>query len=486
MKTAIYLRRSKYDDKSLSIEAQLAECKAKLKDGEEYEIYCDNGISGRDTEHRPEFKRMVEDVHKGLISTVIVKKYDRFARNTLDFLNVVSDFENHGTTLISLQEDFDTSTPAGRTMRSMVAAFAELERETTAARVKDNYAFKAHETGFWQGGKANFGYSAKRCVVDGRKGMVLIPNGEEAEIVERAFELYAKNGESYRTVYIALGDISAELQQILKNPLYVRADSEVYKYLAAKGVEMIDDVSAYDGKHGIFLHRKHSKPYAKLGAHEGIVDSAVWLTVQDKLDAHAQVPKNRTVKSSWLVGLTKCTHCGCAIVWHKTTNKQGKSYVYLVCSGKANRQKCQKYTLTMRSAELEDEVFRQMQGRIKQLEIAKKKRTKPNAAAEKAKAEIIRIDQEINGLIDKLSKANDVLVEHINKRVLELSERKKELNRELLARERKNRDIDTAPLLEPLKRWDELTVQEKHDVAATMIEVIYISDENGIDVRFAI
>ncbi|MCM1167830.1 MAG: recombinase family protein, partial [Ruminococcus sp.] len=79
MKTAIYLRRSKYDDKSLSIEAQLAECKAKLKEGEEYEVYCDNGISGKSAENRPEFMRMVEDVRRGLISTVIIKKYDRFA-----------------------------------------------------------------------------------------------------------------------------------------------------------------------------------------------------------------------------------------------------------------------------------------------------------------------------------------------------------------------------------------------------------------------
>ena len=88
-KTAIYLRRPKFDDKSLSIEAQLAECKAKLKEGDECELYCDNGISGKDTEHRPEFMRMVEDVHKGLISTVIVKKYDRFARNLQDFTQLL-------------------------------------------------------------------------------------------------------------------------------------------------------------------------------------------------------------------------------------------------------------------------------------------------------------------------------------------------------------------------------------------------------------
>lgn len=484
-KTAIYLRRSKFDDKSLSIEAQLAECKAKLKEGEEYELYCDNGISGKDTEHRPEFMRMVDDVHRGLISTVIVKKYDRFARNTQNFLEVVNDFEKHGANLISLQEDFDTTNPTGRTMRTVVAAFAEFERETIGGRIRDNYAFKAHETGFWQGGKANFGYTAKRCVIDGRKGMVLFPGGEAADL-ERAFEMYAEKGTSYRTVYDELGTVS-ELQQILRNPLYVRADSEVYKYLAAKGVEMIDDISAYDGKHGVFLHGKRSgTPFAKVGYHEGIVNSETWLAVQDKLDAHAQVPQNRTAVSSWLIGLCKCFHCGCAITWHKTTNRQGKRYVYLVDSGSANPQRCKKYTLTMRPTELESKVFEEMQRRVKRLEIAKKKRKRPNAEIEKTKAEIIRIDDEISKLMDKLADADKTLFEYIQERISTLHSRKAACQQTLFARERKYNEVDTAPLSEPLARWEELSIQEKHDVAAAMIEVIYVSDETGIEIKFSI
>ncbi|MCM1166286.1 MAG: recombinase family protein [Lachnospiraceae bacterium] len=492
-KAAIYLRRSKFDDKSLSIEGQLAECRAKLKEGEEYEVYCDNGISGKDTEHRPEFMRMVEDVHNGVISTVIVKKYDRFARNLQDFTRVVNDFEAHGANLISIQEDFDTSTPAGRTMRSMMAVFAEFERETIAGRIKDNYAYKAHETGFFQGGKGYFGFSAERRVVDGRSGMVLFPNGNAVD-VKRAFEIYAEKDTSYRTAYNEIDALRenkkssiSDLRNMLRNPLYVKADSEVYKYLAGKGVKMYDDISAYDGNHGVFLHGKRSEtPFAKVGYHEGIVDSALWLAVQDKLDGHNKVRQNHEAVNSWLVGLTKCAYCGYCIIWHENTIKSGKSYLYLVDGGWTKPNRCVKRTLTMRPAELEDEVFAEMQKRVKQLEIAKKKRTKPNTAAEKAKAEIVRIDEEINGLIDKLPKANDILVEQINKRVTELTKRKGELSRELLARERKEHDVDTAPLLEPLNRWNELSMQEKHDVAATMIEVIYVSDENGVDIRFSI
>ena len=37
-----------------------------------------------------------------------------------------------------------------------------------------------------------------------------------------------------------------------------------------------------------------------------------------------------------------------------------------------------------------------------------------------------------------------------------------------------------------MKQWDKLTVQEKHDVAAAMIDVVFISDETGIEVKFSI
>ena len=51
---------------------------------------------------------------------------------------------------------------------------------------------------------------------------------------------------------------------------------------------------------------------------------------------------------------------------------------------------------------------------------------------------------------------------------------------------RKRKEIDTKPLEGPMKQWDKLTVQEKHDIAAAMIDVVLISDETGIEVRSSI
>ena len=63
---------------------------------------------------------------------------------------------------------------------------------------------------------------------------------------------------------------------------------------------------------------------------------------------------------------------------------------------------------------------------------------------------------------------------------------KSELEQKLHKQQRKHKEIDTKPLSEPLKRWSELSVHEKHEIALTMIEVVTISDETGIDIKFSI
>jgi Holliday junction resolvasome RuvABC ATP-dependent DNA helicase subunit len=63
---------------------------------------------------------------------------------------------------------------------------------------------------------------------------------------------------------------------------------------------------------------------------------------------------------------------------------------------------------------------------------------------------------------------------------------KSDLDERLRVRARKQKEVDTAPLLEPMSRWDSLALDEKHKLAKLMIEVVFISDvaEDGIDIVF--
>ena len=90
---AIYVRRSVSDrdkgNNSLSIIAQEEQCTAYIRQNypfEEYRVFCDDGKSAKDVQHRPQFMTMMQDARNGLVSRIVVKKYDRFSRNILTYL----------------------------------------------------------------------------------------------------------------------------------------------------------------------------------------------------------------------------------------------------------------------------------------------------------------------------------------------------------------------------------------------------------------
>ena len=107
--TAIYVRRSVSDkdkgNNSLSISAQREEC-IKFVGNCEYQVYCDDGKSGKDVQHRPAFMQMMQDARDGLISRIVVKKYDRFSRNMREYLNITDELDRYGVSVYSLSEPF--------------------------------------------------------------------------------------------------------------------------------------------------------------------------------------------------------------------------------------------------------------------------------------------------------------------------------------------------------------------------------------------
>lgn len=79
-----------------------------------------------------------------------------------------------------------------------------------------------------------------------------------------------------------------------------------------------------------------------------------------------------------------------------------------------------------------------------------------------------------------LARKFEVKIDSIEQKVFDaMNERMKELERKLQTKARKYKAIDTKPLTEPLMVWDTLSVQEKHDIAAEMIEAVYISHNSN-------
>ena len=99
------------------------------------EPYVDDGFTGANSK-RPGLQRLLEDVSAGLLDAVVVHRFDRFSRSQRDFLNLLHLLESNDVAFVSVCETLDTGTPIGRCILSIITAFAQLERETIAARTR--------------------------------------------------------------------------------------------------------------------------------------------------------------------------------------------------------------------------------------------------------------------------------------------------------------------------------------------------------------
>ena len=107
------------------------------KAGIKLEKVFEEKISGKDRE-RPKLQAMMDYVREG--DKVYIESYSRLARNTRDLLNIVHELEEKKVTVVSLKENFDTSTPQGRLMLTFMQGIAQFERDIIKERQAEGIA----------------------------------------------------------------------------------------------------------------------------------------------------------------------------------------------------------------------------------------------------------------------------------------------------------------------------------------------------------
>lgn len=343
MRIAIYARQSVERQDSVSIQAQIDDCKRLIGSKDTYEIYQDEGFSGKNTE-RPDFQRMINDVEHGIISKIVVYKLDRFSRNIVDFYNVYEFLRQHNCTFQSSKDEFDTSNTQGRFFMGILANFAQMERENISQRVKDSYYYRARTDGRWLGGREPFGF--KKCKINNLSS--LEPN-DNMNLVVELYEKYYRdtNTSLHQLVRYSLDKYgiklsATQIKNILTNPLYVKADKQIYDYYYLKNVDFLNDKSEFNGKRALQIINKTNQSNKKtvfndpsmwqayLTNWQGVIDSKVFLIVQERLStnksyASSNKPTNKMLELS---GLVKCAKCG------HTVKMKGK-YGTLSCIGRS-------------------------------------------------------------------------------------------------------------------------------------------------------
>lgn len=376
--TAIYVRQSADRADSVSLETQEALCRRELAPQENAAVYADRGCSGKSAD-RPALQQMLRDIRAGKVQRVLVYKLDRISRNLADFTQLLTLFRQHGIPFSSHTERFETDTPMGQAMQSMLMVFAQLERETICGRVRDA-AFARAKLGFDTGGPPPFGFCRQDFTLLGRHTHILAPNAR-AETVRAGFTRYLSAGESLRSladawnradIRTARGGIwsAGTLCRLLRNPVYAQADAAVYAYLSARGAvicapEPLPEARAvclYADRR--FNHSRFTdlrEVLAICAPHQGIVPPEIWLACQQKLDAVSVTRPAGSGLRTWLSGRIFCGICGSAM-----TVTRGRSQDYLICAGK-KRGRCAGAGAVWRVGEAETLVGEALQHRLHEL-----------------------------------------------------------------------------------------------------------------------
>jgi DNA invertase Pin-like site-specific DNA recombinase len=137
-RAAIYCRCSTFDQNP---EMQLDELRdfARRRGFHVSAEYVDQGVSGA-RERRPQLDLLMRDSQRRKFDVLLVWKLDRFARSLKHLVNALAEFEALGVAFVSLRDNLDLTTPAGRLMFQVIGAMSEFERALITERVRAGIA----------------------------------------------------------------------------------------------------------------------------------------------------------------------------------------------------------------------------------------------------------------------------------------------------------------------------------------------------------
>lgn len=484
---AIYARQSVDRADSISIESQIEFCRYELK-GEPYKVYADRGYSGKNTD-RPAFGEMMRDMENGTIRRVVVYKLDRISRSILDFSRMMERFEANRVEFVSTTEKFDTSSPMGRAMLNICIVFAQLERETIQKRVADAYCSRSQKS-LYMGGRVPYGFRLSPTTVDGVRTSMYAVNEEEAKQVRLIYELYAKPECSCGDIARCLQAngmlkngkpwVRTRLAEILRNPVYVRADLAVYRFYRDRGTVIVNDPGDFIGTNGCYHYKgrkfAHAPPegdYLVLAPHEGIIPADLWLKCRAKCAEGQQVRPRQKAKNTWLAGKIKCGVCGYALV-DKHYPASGSRY--LQCSGKMNSGDC-KGGGTIYTDEIEGIIGDEIRQKLTQLGTLVKCKVKSiDSDLQEQNAQLAQVERETAALLERLPEADGVLLRYIKQRIEELDGKKRELT-ERISRHQ-SREEGGTEIGDPSALWGMLDFDDKRQVVEHLIRVIRVTGDH--------
>ena len=411
---AIYARQSVDKKDSVSIEAQIDDCKRLCSANPR--IYSDKGWSGKNVD-RPDMQRLIKDIKSGIIKKVVVYKVDRISRNLSDFCNLYDMMNKKGCDFVSSTQPLDTTNPMGEAMLKILFIFAEMERKNTQARIIDNYNYRIKE-GCWASGKAPFGFRTEKT---DRGVKTLAPIPEEIEVVKWMFKTYAEEPN------ISLGQIQSKLieqgfrghqskngfsrttiNHILTNPIYAVADELLYQYYQKKFIEFVNGPESWNGEFSAAIVGKNGRSLRNEDLEgiriyitnvPGTIDSRTFIMVQNRIEQNQQIASDNSPNHNLkeLSGLLKCAKCGSAIKMQTRPT--------LTCNGRNQKKICDVSFKGTKFETVRENVAIQVQDYLNNLNKTVEEKQKQR---QRTLNEIAKMQKRLKNLIDLAGDSDEV------------------------------------------------------------------------------
>ena len=293
-------------------------------------VFADEGLSGTSVK-RPQFAEMVARALDGEIDLIVTKEVSRFARNTVDTLQVTRRLKERGIGVVFLNDNIDTRENDGEFRLTIMASVAQEESRKISERTRWGQ-LQAMKRGVAFGNRSLYGYTLAH-------GQLTV-QPEQAGVVRLVYDKFLVERKGTHTIARELTEAgirpplrasgawsSTMVLRILRNEKYCGD-------LLQKKYRTTDYLT-----HRKVLNEGVEEQILLSGHHDPIVSRERYEAVQRELAERAGAAADRSRFSAryWFSGKIRCSACGRSFTIKRTRRVDGTEYQRFVCRGRLDR-----------------------------------------------------------------------------------------------------------------------------------------------------
>ena len=328
----VYLRKSRSDDPTLSVEEVLAKHESIINGWIERNLdapippenYYREVVSGETLKNRVEFRKVLKRMESPNISAVLVVELERLGRPDLEEIGKISKlFRFTSTCVITPYRTFDLRDEDDRDKfeRELMKGADYLDYfKRSSGRGKDI----SRHSGWYINGVIPYGYEREWVYEGKRKRPSLAIVEDEAKVVRMIFDWYVNEGIGATNICHRLNAMGikarkgglwkkSSITNILKNEHYI-GKVVIRKHIDVKTVEDFE----------ITTHCVKNEDYEVVdGKHPAIIDEETFYKANNKIHRYVSVKPSATLQNPF-ASILKC-ECGRVMIRRRNRN----TYRYL-------------------------------------------------------------------------------------------------------------------------------------------------------------